>query len=162
MEANFGQLVRDIMKGDVITVSPEEGIQTIADTLMKRNIHAVPVVDSNRYVVGMITESDFFLRDRIPLHLPSFIDTIQKTLTEEILNDADRAIVEKIVSAQARDIMTTECVTVYGDTSLHDLLRIFLETHYKTIPVVDASHRLIGIVTLVDILKFVVSVNKTL
>ncbi|MDD5084315.1 MAG: CBS domain-containing protein [Candidatus Moranbacteria bacterium] len=155
MEVNFDILAGDIMRRDVVSVTPDKGIQFVADALMQHNIHGVPVVDDDQRVVGIITESDFFMKDSTFLHLPSFIDTMQKVLTVEVLNQEDRDTIEKIASAQAKDIMTAGCVTVYEGTRLSDLIEIFATTHYKTLPVIGADNRLIGILTLVDTLKYI-------
>lgn len=159
-EETLSQLVGDVMQKEVVSVLPDEAIQSVAELLMKRDIHAVPVVDADRHVVGIITETDFFLKDQTTLHLPSFIDAMRKTLATEELNDMDRVAIERVVSAQAKDIMTAKCVTVYEGASLEDLLMIFVETHYKSIPVVSPDDKLIGIVTLIDVLARVFGVVK--
>ena len=54
---------RDVMTVNVISVSEESPIHEIVRLLLKFRISAVPVVDSGRKVVGMISESDL-LRPR--------------------------------------------------------------------------------------------------
>ena len=49
---------RDVMTLNVISVSEESPIHEIVRLLLKFRISAVPVVDSGRKVVGMISESD--------------------------------------------------------------------------------------------------------
>ncbi len=144
--------VRDVMQSEVVSVGPEQKVQEVAAALMKKNIHGIPVVDRDNRVVGIVTESDFFMKDRVVLHIPSFMDIIQKTMVAKALGDADRMVMERILSAQVRDIMTAECTTVPETASLRDLLKILSSTHYKTIPVIDDDYHLIGVVTAMDVL----------
>ena len=50
-----GSLVRDIMKKKVITVAPHEPVDIAVQKLERYNISALPVVDSNIRVIGMLT-----------------------------------------------------------------------------------------------------------
>ena len=51
-------LVKDVMSSDVLTLQPEDQI-SIAYEIFKENlIHALPVVDDNRKIIGIITTHD--------------------------------------------------------------------------------------------------------
>jgi CBS-domain-containing membrane protein len=148
------------MKSEVISVRSDQSVQDVAELLMRNGIHGVPVVDGDMVVVGIVTESDFFMKDRATLHIPSFMDIMQKTMVAKALGDTDRATIDRILSARVKDIMTAECMTVYEGTPLHDLLQIFATTHFKTIPVVDDRRRLVGVVTLTDMLTAITPTEK--
>lgn len=149
-DAIQGLCVRDIMHSDVVSVRDVQSVQDVAEILTKKGIHGVPVVDEEGAVIGIVTESDFFMKDRATLHIPSFMDIMQKTMVAKALGDVDRSTIDRILSARVKDIMTAECMTVYEGTPLHDLLQIFATTHFKTVPVVDDRRRLTGVVTLTD------------
>lgn len=53
----------------------------------------------------------------------------------------------------AREIMTTDVVTVTTETSLKDLARKFVETRYSNMPVVDADGQLVGIISETDLVE---------
>jgi uncharacterized protein (DUF39 family)/CBS domain-containing protein len=55
--ANPGKavLVRDIMKKKVITTTPDEAIDIAVQKLEKNNISALPVIDADRHVLGILT-----------------------------------------------------------------------------------------------------------
>lgn len=53
-------LVRDIMTKDVYTVRPEDTVKTAATILYEKKIGALPVIDKNGKLAGIITESDIF------------------------------------------------------------------------------------------------------
>jgi len=52
--------LRDIMTRNVITCSAEDTIKTAATMMQENKIGALPVVDDDGYVTGIITESDIF------------------------------------------------------------------------------------------------------
>lgn len=42
----------------VVTVAPDEDADAVAEKLLRKEIHAVPVVDGEKRVIGIITRSD--------------------------------------------------------------------------------------------------------
>lgn len=53
----------------------------------------------------------------------------------------------------ARDVMTPHVVTVAEDMSTHDLARFLVEHEISGAPVVDAQGRLVGVVSMTDIVR---------
>jgi len=53
----------------------------------------------------------------------------------------------------ARDIMTTDVVSVTKETSLKDLASLFVENHYSNMPVVDDRGKLVGIISETDLIE---------
>lgn len=54
----------------------------------------------------------------------------------------------------ARDIMSTEVASVTLDTSLKDLAGRFMETRYSNMPVVDATGKLVGVISETDLVEY--------
>lgn len=54
----------------------------------------------------------------------------------------------------ARDIMTTEVVSVSVDTSLKELAQKFVETRYSNMPVLDSSGKLVGVISETDLIEY--------
>ncbi len=52
--------VKEIMTADVTTIGPNDTIKTAATLLYNNRIGALPVVDDDNNLVGIITESDIF------------------------------------------------------------------------------------------------------
>lgn len=52
-----------------------------------------------------------------------------------------------------KDIMTRDVCVVHEDTDLKDLAALFVEHNYKTLPVVDAAGRLVGVVSQTDLIE---------
>lgn len=54
------------MVDDVVAVTPDESLEKAAEIILERKVGGLPVVDANRKVVGILTESDlvrFFLAE---------------------------------------------------------------------------------------------------
>lgn len=145
-------IVEDIMTKDVVTVTADMSIQEVANILAQHGIHGVPVVDADMKIMGIITETDFFTKDASNMHLPSFIDFIKN---EKIEEEQKNESVEALLNATAADIMSANCFVVSPSFETQDLIKIFKEVRYKTIPVVDVNEKLVGIVTLADIIKLI-------
>ena len=64
--------VGDVMTRDVVSVAPTAGYKEIADLMVRRSISAVPVVDAQRQVLGVVSEADLLAKleyaDRVPRH----------------------------------------------------------------------------------------------
>ncbi|TVT15075.1 CBS domain-containing protein, partial [Amycolatopsis rhizosphaerae] len=59
-------LVRDVMTTDVRSVRRGTPFKDIAVMLAQRRIGAVPVVDDERTVVGVVSEADLLDRELVP------------------------------------------------------------------------------------------------
>lgn len=139
-----GIKAKDIMIGDVIAVYPETPVQEVARLLIKHRISGVPVIDKERRVLGVISESDIIykeihrdpeLLDRLGgIVLPAYKQTIKKGNT-------------------AGELMTTPPVTADIDTPLEELIEITTEKKIKRIIIVDRDKRLSGIISRIDIVK---------
>lgn len=147
-------LVKDVMTyHEVIVASPFTSMRAVAELLLKNDIHGVPVIDSSRKVIGIITETDFFVKDRVAIHLPSFVDILERSLLMKGMSREDKIIIKKLIETVAKDIMTPDPICVHPDTSLRELFDIFSEKRIKTVPVINDGGILVGIVALADVLN---------
>ena len=55
----------DVMVRDVVRVEPEEPVSKAVQLLVDHDISALPVVDSDRRVIGILSEADLLHRERI-------------------------------------------------------------------------------------------------
>jgi len=67
--------VRDIMVKKVITAKPEYDLEEIFNIMRKHKIRRVPIVDSDKTLLGLITESD--LRNISPSLLDVMIEKLK-------------------------------------------------------------------------------------
>lgn len=138
---------RDIMTTKVITVAPDADVAEIAETLLGRRISAVPVVDDDNRILGIISEGDLMRRPETDTESPRSWWLAFLTLPDD---DSRRFI--KTHSRHARDVMTRTVTTVDEDTPLHEIATLLEEKHIKRVPVVRDGV-LVGIVSRADLLR---------
>lgn len=146
--------VKDIMKTEVVSVTPDTNITEVAEILTRHRFHGVPVVE-NKKLVGIITEDDFFIKDSSRLYLPSYIGLLKETRMAGEIPEDKKEKITKLMNATARDIMSSQCRSVSPETELEELLKIFQETKFTTLPVTESNGTLAGIVTLIDVIGLI-------
>ncbi len=58
LKKSMGNLAKDIMSKEVITVSPEKTIEDAATILVQRKIKRLPVVDKEGNLIGIVSRKD--------------------------------------------------------------------------------------------------------
>ena len=131
---------RDVMTRDVVTVGPDTSAKYAAGVMAERGYAALPVVDGEGRLVGIVAEVDV-LRDRIPedprLHLRR----------DHGLPDAPALLV--------RGVMTPAVRTVEPSADVADLARVFVDERLRSMPVTEDGV-LVGIVSRRDVLRALV------
>lgn len=135
--------VRDVMTPDVVTAQEQTPFKEIVALLARNRISAVPVVDADRRVVGVVSESDLLARVS-PGHA-----SLPPGHHRHAAGETERKIAGKV----ARDLMTTPAVFVTPDTSIQDAAGLAGRTRVRWLPVVDADGVLCGAVTRADLLR---------
>ncbi|WP_456415911.1 HPP family protein [Thiolapillus sp.] len=137
-------LCGDIMTREVICAEYGDKVEDLWKWMGQHKIHAIPVVDSRRHVIGIVTIADFLnqvkAEDGRPLvvRLRAFLKPSSGTSTDK--------------PEYAGHIMTAPVVTIQENQHVLDLFLVFSEKGVRHLPVVDANGRLAGMVTPGDLL----------
>jgi CBS domain-containing protein len=142
--------VKDIMQGDVITVGPETTVRELADILAEHKISGVPVVDSERRVIGMVSEADVILQDA-DLHFPYYVQFLDSIIYLESVSKFGERF-RKAFGAKVSDIMSKEVISIMADASAREAATLMADEKVNRLPVTD-GHVLVGIVTRGDIVR---------
>lgn len=142
------------MTKNVISVDSEIKISEIAELMAKHRIHGVPVTTKGK-LVGIVTETDFFVKDLPNLYLPSYINFLKETKVSGKLKNNKKEEIKKILEARASDIMTKKCISFSPDSEVADMIKIIKTKHLFSFPVVDKNNKVVGIVTQADIIKLI-------
>ncbi|MBX4190363.1 CBS domain-containing protein [Candidatus Parcubacteria bacterium] len=148
------QTVADFMTRDVVSVTPETPLLEAVNILQKYKFNGLPVVDSSRRVVGIITEYDLIIKGS-SIHLPTFI----KLFSELDIYKKDSSLIKedlkKIFQLKVKDVMNSEPLTLPESSSLLEIVNTFTQ-HHKVNPVliVGKDNILGGVVSRSDMLKF--------
>jgi CBS domain-containing protein len=143
--------IKEIMTSDVVSVSPSTSISEVADLIFANRFHGVPVAEKGK-LVGLVTEDDFFLKNYDEMYLPAYIRFLEGNKSIDKLPEDIKNKIEKLLGIKAKDIMTTNCITVAPEMDVEELMGKIKETKFTTFPVVDERGNIIGIVTLSDVL----------
>lgn len=129
-------LVRDVMTTQVVTVRPGLHVKQAIELLDTHRITAMPVVDDDDLLVGVVSEADV-LRDAL---MP------------------DRRAHERPVPGEGRtgsltvgDVMTRAPMSVMADADLAAAASVLVDTHIKSLPVVDHG-KVVGMVSRRDVI----------
>ena len=105
---------------------PESTVSEIADMMDLKDIGAVPIVDGNSQLLGVVSERDI--------------------VRKLVKNGRDSDLVT------AKDIMTSQVITVTKKTSQIEALRLMKSNNIRHLPIVDGSNKLLNFISFRDIL----------
>ena len=108
---------------DPITVAPSVTIKEVEDLMKSHNISGVPVVDSKKQLKGIITKSDLIFEDN--------------------------------KGKKVKEVMTVREKLITGSKgiSIEEVKKLFRKHKFEKLPLVDKNDKLVGLITLRDILK---------
>lgn len=133
-------VVEDVMTRTVVALRDAAEFKDIARTMRQRRISALPVLDADGRVVGVVSEADLLpkeaFRDRDPA------DARTRHASERT----------KARAVTAGELMTSPAVTVAADATLAQAARLMARHRVKRLPVVDGEGMLKGIVSRSDLL----------
>lgn len=146
----------EIMSADVPSVAPDDEARTAIDLLAKSNLGAVPVLDEDRKVVGIVSESDLILADEeSDLHLPHYLEIMGGVVFIGSMKGFEKRL-EKAFATSVSELMTADPITVHTYEAADRVAKKIAEHHHNHLPVVDEDGRLAGMVTRADALAAVV------
>ena len=116
---------------DVDLAEAEESVQAAAQRMHARNVGTLVVLDSEQRPIGMVTDRDLTVRV-----MGNGLEPWQTT-------------VGKVMTAFPR--------TVQDKTSIEDALQIMRLEKCRRLPVVDESGKLVGLLSVDDILELLIS-----
>jgi CBS-domain-containing membrane protein len=147
----------EIMDADVPTVTPEEDARDAIDLLAKTEMGAIPVIDEDRCVVGIVSESDLILSDEeSDLHLPHYVNIMGGVVFIGSMKGFEHRL-EKAFATKVSELMTADPVTVRTDDDAQAVAKTIADKHHNHLPVVDGDGRLAGLVTRADALAALVA-----
>ena len=116
---------RDVMSRDLVTVAPATSLRDAWALLMRHRIKALPVVDGDERLVGIVSLHDFFVA-------------------------AADGPPQASAAARVEQIMTREVRVARPQRPLADLVEAFSDGGLHHLPVLDAHDRLVGMITQSD------------
>lgn len=142
----------DIMNTDVPSVRPDQDARAAIELLAKTELGAIPVVDEERRVVGIVSESDLVLsEEESDLHLPHYLNIMGGIVFVGSMKGFEQRL-NKAFATKVEELMTADPVVVGVANSADRVAKKIADSHHNHLPVVDPEGRLAGMVTRADAL----------
>lgn len=133
---------KHIMTIDVVFVPPGKSVRGIAKILSDKHISAVPVVDDDDKIIGIVSEGDLIQREELGT---------ATTILDQGTRGAN-ANYAKSHGKCAKEVMSRRVVTVSEEASLMEIADKMQTEHIKRVPVIQGD-RLVGIVSRSNIVQ---------
>ena len=130
--------VRDVMSDQPLTVAADASLKEVARTLVRTGLGALPVVDEDDRVIGMVSEREVV---RYLLHVQAFTGP-----------DARVASPPASGARTVRDVMTRQVLCVAPEQPIAEVASLMSNKDVDRVPVVRDG-RLVGFLTRGDIVR---------
>lgn len=134
-------LVREWMTENPITLGLDASVVDAAEVMRKQNIRQFPVIDNDGALAGIVSDRD--IRDAMP--------------SKFLAGDAAGGQGGGLLSLKAEDIMTLDPLSVTPTTPMDMVADMLARNKIGALPVVDDEDKLVGIISEVDVFRFVCS-----
>jgi CBS domain-containing protein len=135
--------VADVMTRHVVIADAFTPFKEVVRRMQANRVSALPVVDEDDQVLGIVSEGDLILKEDRDLD----DDHRRFSSTRHRLERS------KAAGLLASQLSTAPAITIGPEASLGEAARLMHRHHVKRLPVVDEQGRLTGIVSRSDLLK---------
>ncbi len=130
--------IKTIMSSAVETVNLSNKVSDVRKLMSEKGIHHLPVTNGDK-LVGVLSATDM-----MALNFSAY-GADQRTV--DVALDHEFSI---------QQVMKTDVVTLPETGTVRDAARVLQEGKFHSLPVVDGNHRLVGIVTSTDLIRYLV------
>jgi CBS domain-containing protein len=146
----------EIMNRDVPSVKPDEEARAAVDLLAKTDMGAIPVVDGDDKVIGIVSESDLILSDEeSDLHMPHYLNIMGGVVFVGSMKGFEERL-NKAFATRVEELMTADPIVAHDYEAADRVAKKIADSHHNHLPVVDENGHLAGMVTRADALAAVV------
>jgi CBS domain-containing protein len=128
--------VSHIMTKNVKTLNETNSLEDVLELIKNDHIRHIPITRGKK-VEGIISSSDI---KRL------FLEGIY-----ENQENANKAIIDMFTIG---DIMHKNPVSISDDTTIKEVAEMFINSPFHAVPVIDNDENLVGIVSVIDVLKY--------
>ena len=129
--------VDSLMIHRVEAAYPDDPLADVAARMIRRGIRHMPVVDGTMRVRGILSERD-----------------VREATGRSLLQFDAAARAEYVQRLRVADVMTPEPRTIYEDEPLGNAVQALVDDRFGALPVVDSEDHLLGIISYVDLLRY--------
>jgi len=148
---------KDIMKRDLLTVSPDTHVTEAAKMLLEKHINGLLVVDENGRLVGILCQSDL-VAQQMRMPMPSVFNLLDGWIPIGSPASLEKEV-RKIAAIKVAEAMTTNPITVNPETSLEEIATLMVSKSFHTLPVLEHG-KLVGIIGKEDVLRTLIGHDR--
>ncbi len=130
------------MARQVATVKENTSLLEAQQLMQERQIRHLPVVDDEAHLVGMVTDRD--IRSALPYELTK--------------GQGDEQLRQQYAHLAVADAMTTDLLTISPNHTIQDAVLLIEQKKVGAFPVVDPDNKLVGILSVRDLLRSYINV----
>jgi CBS domain-containing protein len=144
------QLVRDFMGTDLVMVAPTDAVETVVKIFDEQQLRALPVVDGQGKLVGMVSETDLIVREA-PVQTPLYLTLLGSVIYFESTEKFQQQL-KKSLGMLVQDVMSTQPLTATPNMSIAEVAQIMLQHRVSQLPVLDEQNNLVGMISQHDLI----------
>ena len=137
-------LVQEVMSTGVVTANPKDSVRSVVIKMLSRHCGAVPVIDDQHNVIGLVALRDVML----PL-FPNLGDYIHDNVHSRDFAEMEEGYPE-VLKKKVEEIMSVNPLTVSPDVPILEAASYMGLKHFRRIPVAE-SGKLVGMVSIGDV-----------
>jgi CBS domain-containing protein len=145
------QTAADWMNSDVVTVTPSTPLSDAIKLLVDRKLTGLAVVDEDKKLVGIISESDLMWRET-GVEQPPYMMFLGGVIYFQNPATYERDL-HKALGQTVGEVMTADPISIHLDTTLPAAAKIMHDKRIHHLPIVDAEARPLGMITQSDIVR---------
>jgi CBS domain-containing protein len=137
-------LVHEVMSTGIVTATRTDTVRSVVVKMMNRNCGAIPVIEGDAKLVGMVTLRDVLL----PLY-PNYGDYIHDNVHSRDFVEMEAGYPE-VLSKKVEEVMTANPLTVRPTDPILEAASYMGLKNFRRIPVVNKD-KLVGMLSIGDI-----------
>lgn len=146
-------LVSDYMVKNVVTIKHTDSVKDAAKIMISKRIGALPVLNADGKLVGVVTQSDFIPKNK---NVPRSGIAIPYLFNEMSTGEDLKQEYEQHKTKPVSDVMSTSVWTTTKEATLLDAANLMMSKDVNRLPVMDGD-KIIGIISRHDLLKAMIS-----
>lgn len=146
IEVNNLRTVKDILRRDTRTVSPDTTIDQVIQIVDGNDMQCVAVVDDRGTLIGTIADSDL-------LHAFKPDPEGVRALFARLSRPSGKDLAYRLAGTTARAVMRTDVSAVRETMAIGEAIRLMTEQRLKRLPVVDETGRFQGMISRDSLLR---------
>ena len=149
------RIAKDIMNANVFTVTDNMDLREAAKLLVDEGISGAPVVDEMGNLVGVISQTDLVEYELATERELTVEASFYRRPYRRSLDPSRGFQIEDLPADTVKDVMTPFLVTVEENTPIREVAARMAKFGIHRLIVVDGDQQIRGIVTSLDVLRWV-------